>query len=587
MHYQQNYLHLSGLNDQQRDAVLCRADIVYVSAGPGTGKTHMLTSKLIDFIESADCPQKLVALSYTNTAARQIGERFEKKIARCGITRRYSFYNGTIHSFSYRMMRSFGEAFDYTILDDEELSELANDIVENSPQGITQSKVLQCLRSDPKETDTELYRAVMQVKEQLKVISVQDILSLFLRMLESNPEFRGWIRDQVTVMAVDEAQDLTELNYLILDSLIGIIPGLKIFLVGDPRQNIFEFNGGSYRHLEQFLSRHPGYAMKTLTKTYRCGQPISDFVNSFRFADCTNYPLISFTTDGKIAVMNAPTEAEEADRVTRCILSSGDINSCAVLSNNLNYLEPLIGQLQTECIPYRVFGGQKLLKRHIRFLNHILRIIDTENGYSIRKVAQYAGIDITRDGKKRKSVFFASPLGQIIQSIREELPSVTFPQTAYRVISEIMQGPDDDEKVTADYRTFLDWATLYGSISDYLASFSTDRERFSSFYVANYEECPVPTENGFLTISTIHSAKGLEWDNVFVMGLCEGNFPNPFFCQELTPAEQREFFNNEWKKMYVAATRARHNLYLTYSSSLRRKGYCFPKAPSRFLQTAR
>ena len=102
--------HLAGLNDQQREAVLCRHDIVYVSAGPGTGKTHMLTSKLVDFSVSSDKPQKIVALSYTNTAARQLGERFEKKIRQCGITAEYSFFNGTIHSFCYRMMKQFGES---------------------------------------------------------------------------------------------------------------------------------------------------------------------------------------------------------------------------------------------------------------------------------------------------------------------------------------------------------------------------------------------------------------------------------------------------------------------------------------------
>ena len=77
---QNQQIHLLGLNDQQRDAVLCRNDIVYVSAGPGTGKTHMLTSKLVDFIVSSEEPQKIVALSYTNTAARQLGVRFEKKV---------------------------------------------------------------------------------------------------------------------------------------------------------------------------------------------------------------------------------------------------------------------------------------------------------------------------------------------------------------------------------------------------------------------------------------------------------------------------------------------------------------------------
>ncbi|MBQ2486357.1 MAG: ATP-binding domain-containing protein, partial [Candidatus Methanomethylophilus sp.] len=85
-------------------------------------------------------------------------------------------------------------------------------------------------------------------------------------------------------------------------------------------------------------------------------------------------------------------------------------------------------------------------------------------------------------------------------------------------------------------------------------------------------------------ISTIHSAKGLEWDTVFIMGLCEGNFPNPYFCRSLPPDEQLEFFNNEWKKMYVAATRARKRLCLTYPSSITRKGYTFRKDPSRFLR---
>ena len=583
MHYQLNLQHLSGLNDQQRDAVLCRSDILYVSAGPGTGKTHMLTSKLLDYIVSSDDPQKIVSLSYTNTAARQIGERFEKKATQCGVPRNFSFYNGTIHSFCFKMMKSFGDSFDYTILDDEELSELASDIVAQASQEIPQSAVMKCLRSDPKAVDSPLYQTVSQVKESLKVISIQDILSMFLRMLESDPDFCRWMSDQVTVMAVDEAQDLTELNYLILDRLIEIIPHLKVFLVGDPRQNIFEFNGGSYKNLYEFLSRHPGYELRTLTITYRCGQPISDFVNTFHFDDCENYQLQAVNPRGQLLVWEAATEQDEAMRVTRCIQDSGNINSCAVLSNNLRYLQSLISNLQYESIPYRVFGGQKVLKKHIRFLNHVLRIIDTENAYSIRKIAQYAGIDIVRDGKKRKSAFFESSLGQIIQSIREESPFAPFSQTALRVIREIMQDPDDDEKITADYRTFLDIASQFGSVSDYLAAFATDRERFTSFYLADYEECPVSTENGFLTISTIHSAKGLEWDNVFIMGLCEGNFPNPYFCQNLTPFEQQEFFNNEWKKMYVAATRARKNLYLTYSRSLKRKGYSFHKAPSRFL----
>lgn len=583
MYFQNNIQeHLSGLNDQQRDAVLCRSRIVYVSAGPGSGKTHMLTSKLIDYIVSSPSPQKIVALSYTNTAAREIGDRFRKKAS--GITSRYSFYNGTIHSFCYRMMRQYKDtAFDYTILDDEELSELAEDIKASLHSDIPQSLVMGCLRSDPSQSGSELFKSVTEVKKALKVISVQDILTLFIGMLDSDASFREWMSDQVTVMAVDEAQDLSELNYIILDKLLAIIPSLQVFIVGDPRQNIFEFNGGSYKHLDAFLSKHPDHDTKTLTLTYRCGKPIVDFVNKFSFLDCKNYSLQSMNRDGSLSVMDASSEKEEADMVCKAVMDSGNISSCAVLTNNLRYLDPLITRLQWESIPYRVFGGVKVIKRHIRFLNHILRIVDSENAYSIRKISQYAGIDIFVNGRRNKAKFFESELGQIIRSIQEE-NQASFHDIASRVINEIMKDPSDDEEVTADYELFLALAGEYNTVSDYLASFATDKEKFSSFYNSDIRECPIPTEEGYLTISTIHSAKGLEWDTVFIMGLCEGNFPNPYFCKSLPPDKQQEFFNSEWKKMYVAATRARKRLFLTYPSSITRKGYTFRKDPSRFLR---
>ena len=585
MYYRNNLQeHLSGLNDQQRDAVLCRSSIVYVAAGPGTGKTHMLTSKLIDYVVSSDTPQKIVALSYTNTAAREIGDRFRKKAS--GITSRYSFYNGTIHSFCFRMMRQFKDtAFDYTILDDEELSELASDIKDSLHADVPQSLVMGCLRSDPSQSGSELFKSVTEVKKTLKVISVQDILTLFIGMLDSDASFREWIASQVTVMAVDEAQDLSELNYIILDKLLAIIPALQVFIVGDPRQNIFEFNGGSYKHLDAFLSKHPDHETKTLTLTYRCGKPITDFVNKFSFLDCKNYSLQSMNRDGSLSVMDASSEKEEADMVCKAVMDSGNISSCAVLTNNLRYLDPLITRLQWESIPYRVFGGVKVIKRHIRFLNHILRIVDSENAYSIRKISQYAGIDIFVNGRRNKARFFDSELGQIIRSISEDSKKgASFNCIASRVLEEIMKDPSDDEEVTADYELFLALAGEYNTVSDYLASFATDKEKFSSFYNSDIRECPIPTEEGYLTISTIHSAKGLEWDTVFIMGLCEGNFPNPYFCKSLPPDKQQEFFNSEWKKMYVAATRARKRLFLTYPSSITRKGYTFRKDPSRFLR---
>lgn len=553
--------YLAGLNPQQLDAVQCRDNIVFVNAGPGTGKTTLLVSKLIDIILTSHTPQKIVALSYTNTAARQLGERFFAKMDQSAA---YDFFNGTIHSFCFRMMKTYyesiGRVFEYTILDDEELGELAKE-VQTQNEGST----------------------VEQYKKRLKLISVEDILTLYLNLLDDDTDFQNWMRDQATFMAIDEAQDLNAANHAILDKLLGIIPGLKLFLVGDPRQNIFEFNGGSYRNLQQFMDMHH-CRTKNLTITYRCPQHISDYVNTFHFSDCENHPLQSYSNEtGSFQVRQAPDEQSEAKEVIDSIKQISHLENCAVLSNNLKYLETLIRELKHEQIPYKVFGGRKLIKRHIRFLNHILRIIDNENPYSISKIAQYAGLDIIQDGKKRKSLFFSSDLGQIILSIRDDCSDVGFTDLLYCVIERIMRDPEDDDSISLDYDTLIELSLQYQTISDYLMAFASDKETFASFYRKDYEDCDLDSDGGYLTVSTIHSAKGLEWDHVFVMGLCEGNFPNPYFCQDKSDSEKEEFFNNEWKKMYVAATRAKKWLMLSYPASIRRKGYTFKKQPSRFI----
>ena len=266
------------------------------------------------------------------------------------------------------------------------------------------------------------------------------------------------------------------------------------------------------------------------------------------------------------------------------VMEAESLSQCAVLSNNLRYLDTLIDRLCELELPYKVFGGRKLVKRHIRFLNHILRIIDSENAYSIRKVAQYADIDITDgSGRKKRSIFFASELGKLILDIKEATLNQPFQLLLEQVLMRIMRSPEDDESVTNDYDQLLGLSSQYETTSDYLLAFATDKDRFAQYFKSDYRECPVDTSGEFLTISTIHSAKGLEWDKVFVVGLCEGNFPNDYFAKGLSAPEREEYFNSVWKKMYVASTRAKESLTLTYPATITRKGYSFQKIPSRFI----
>jgi DNA helicase-2/ATP-dependent DNA helicase PcrA len=548
----------------------------------------MLTSKLIEFVRSASTLPKIVALSYTNTAARQLGERFNKKMSESGIDYDFDFFNGTIHSFCFRMLKTYNaevsRLFDYVILDDEEIQELAEEIRFLHGEELPMQQILSCLHSDRRNVPEELFLEVSRIKEAYRVLSMQDILATFAKALDSDDGFREWLRSQVTVIAIDEAQDLTALYYSIIDRMIAIIPGLKVFLVGDPRQNIFEFNGGSYRNLDEFLSRHRLHEVKRLTMTYRCPQTIADYVNTFRFADCVNQQLQSCSkSEGHFSVLRAQSERQEADIILKSVLEKGGFKSSAVLCNNIRYMDRLIERLCELKIPYRVFGGRKLVKRHVRFLNHILRIMDSGNAYSILKVSQYAGIDIVENGKRRRSKFFASELGKLILSIRERTEAGPFQEVMREVLERIMRDASDDSSLTEDYDKLQEISTQYATTGDYLLAFATDKELFAPFFTSDYRECPVDNSGEYLTLSTIHSAKGLEWDHVFVMGLCEGNFPNDFFCRKLSPDDQYAFFNGEWKKMYVASTRARESLTLTYPATICRKGFTFQKQPSRFI----
>lgn len=581
------------LNPQQMEAVRCRSRIIYVNAGPGTGKTHLLTSRLIEYIRSSERPQKIVSLSFTNTAADHIGETFEERVRHCRLRKEFTLYYGTIHSFCIMLLSEYklshGAENTGIILDDEELLDFAEEVDAQLEGRYGLQEIAAYVRSRQKSDNPELAALVGRIKDRYRVMSVEDILTTFINAADSDLQFRSWLSGRLTVMAVDEAQDLSEPTFGILDRLLSAIPEMKLFLVGDPRQNIFGFNGGSYRHLEAFLGRHVDCTTLELSCTYRFGQVIADYVNRFRFSDCDNLQMHSFAgQQGEVNVQGTGDERMEALAVIQELNKIGNLSESAVLCNNLSYLCPFLQELQQRKIPYKVYGGRRLLKPHVRLLKHLLRIIDSRNEYSIRLVARQSHIDISHhlgDGKTCAEVFFETEPGKLLKELRGEYRSGKSGLYGLMLglLTKVMRMPEEGSDLARDYGRILEMSADYASVSDFLWDFATDRDKFAEFYQKEFPDS-VETEDGlFLTVSTIHSAKGLEWDNVFIMGLSEGNFPNPYFCRDMPIDKQNDFFNDETKKMYVASTRARKRLFLTYSRIQTRKGHSFHRVPSRFI----
>jgi DNA helicase-2/ATP-dependent DNA helicase PcrA len=560
------------LNDEQKDIVLCDDKIIYVNAGPGTGKTRLLVHKLLRYIQISTSKEKIVALSYTNTAAGELGDRFREAIFKVKLEKGYDFYNGTIHSFCYRMIKSFyaskGEEFSDIIIDDEDIRNLAEEIHVQLEEKYTVNEIAECLKSRLRSKKPGLTEILTEIKQRYSIISIEDILHKFLEECMKD-DFREWISDKLTTLVIDEAQDLTKLNYDIFSQLKKIIPELKLFLVGDPRQNIFNFNGGSYEHLNAFLKAYPTHTKKPLTKTYRCPENITNYLNTFKFHDCDNQKLKSMCEEpGQVLVSPCQSNETEAFRVIEKIKEIGDLKNTAVLCNSMLYLRDFIALLGECEMPYKVFGGKKYLREHVKLFNHIMRVLDSDNEYSIRVLDREFALNLKGySGKNIRERFYASNFGRRLKEIKEE--SVRLEQDFHTItctiIDVVLALKSDTAEMMEDYRLLMELSNHYPTISDYLLSFAIDRDTFSCFYSKDYVECQVPVKSDYLTVSTIHSAKGLEWNNVFILGLSEGCFPNPRHAGD-TKEKQDKFYSDEGKKMYVAASRAKCNLFLSYSA---------------------
>ena len=582
---------LSDLNDEQKDAVLCDAQIIYVSAGPGTGKTFLLINKLLHYINASTSLEKIVALSYTNTAANELGERFRKSAFECGVSKPYEFYNGTLHAFCFKMMKSYystiGREFNYIIIDDTDIEELAEEFRIQLNDQYTKEEIKVCLKSRLKSNKPQLQQVISELKSRYNIISIDDILTNFIDQL-NDYGFRNWFGKQVSVLVIDEAQDLTELNYRIFDLLLEVNPAMKMFLVGDSRQNIFGFNGGSYEHLDRFLQRHSEYTRKNLTGTYRCPQPVCDYVNTFRFLDCENTPLRSVGgTTGRVSVISCDNVESEAVRVLDIVQRIDDLNNTAVLCQNLRYLESFIDVLGQAGLPYKVFGGQKLVKKHIKLFNHLLRIIDSDNIYSINSINRAFMLQVDHmPGRNVTERFYNTNEGRFLKDIKDDIEhkarikeELSLKALAATLIDHFFDF--EDAAIKEDFTAMEEMIAQYNSIPDFLLSFAIDRETFSRFIEKNYVECMVPIMDKFLTVSTIHSAKGLEWKNVIIMGLSEQNFPNMWFARDMDDHGKAVYLNDLLKSMFVAATRTKGDLFLTYA---RCGKYGRSQMPSRFLR---
>ena len=230
-----------------------------------------------------------------------------------------------------------------------------------------------------------------------------------------------------------------------------------------------------------------------------------------------------------------------------------------------------------------------MVKKHIKIFNHLLRIIDSDNVYSINAICRAYIIQADRmPGRNVVERFYNTSEGKVLKDLKDDIArrtkikeEVSLRALASTLVDRYFHNYGDEDAV-ADFAALEEMMDQFNSIGEYLLSFAIDRNTFSRFIEKNYVECKVPVTDQFLTLSTIHSAKGLEWKNVIIMGLSEGNFPNMWFARNKDEHGKAYYLNDLLKSMFVAATRTKGDLYLTFAQ---KNPWGYTQMPSRFLNS--
>jgi DNA helicase-2/ATP-dependent DNA helicase PcrA len=632
---------LEGLNPQQQKAVTASDGPVLVLAGPGSGKTRVLTHRVAWLVQEINvAPWRIVAVTFTNRAAREMRERLERIL---DPPRARGLTLGTFHATCARILRreaeAAGIASDYAIFDADDQRRLVKQAIRdlNLDDKRYRPQAVQAAISRAKNEliPPELYttgsyygEVVKRVYERYQALlaangglDFDDLLMVTVNMFSRNRDALVKYQERYTYFLVDEFQDTNQAQYALLHQLSGRHHNL--FCVADEDQSIYAWRGADYRNIRRLRDNHPDLVVILLEQNYRSTQTILDAAQAVirHNPDRTDKSLFTRRGRGpKIAVYEAYDQDEEAhfvvDTIARMAAREGARpGDCAVMYRTNAQSRAFEDAFIRAGLPYRLVGATRFYaRREIKDLIAFLRVIhNPTEGVSMARVINVPPRGI---GQKTLATLNEVALKRGI-SVYEVLKEISEPKA---------QSPDHKRQVprlgTRAERVlmaFLDLVTGWIAArehmavaqlmdrvlqdtryADYLRDGTEEgEERWANVLelrnvAAEYEDLTLTDfladvalvsdvdnlsdEVNAPTLLTLHSAKGLEFPVVFVTGLEEGVLPHN---RSLEDAEQMA---EERRLMYVGLTRAEDRLFLTYAFRRARYGDSEPSVPSRFLE---
>ncbi|MBO4218587.1 MAG: UvrD-helicase domain-containing protein [Erysipelotrichaceae bacterium] len=602
--------YLKDLNEKQREAVTTPSQYVRIVAGAGSGKTRVLTTRIVHVIrEWGIAPEHILAITFTNKAANEMKVRIENMLGPEGMGAHIS----TIHSFCVTFLRQEIRREEYpsnfTILDGDDQKSIIKEAMKQldisireypiaatldfiascKTAGISPEKSYGFVKSIHGEYKVKMYEFYVNRCHELYGLDFDDLLLWANRILKKYPKVREKWQNKFEFILVDEFQDIDPVQNELINLLTG--DNTYLYVVGDPDQTIYSWRGADINIIMGFDKLYPDAQTIILEKNYRSTATILNGANSLIQYNRNRVKKDLYTdneTGSKIIHFTASSPDNEAgyilSRISSLLNSGERLSQIAVLYRS-NYLSrPLEKKLIDFKIPYFIYGGVRFYERQeIKDVLSYLRMITAGDDLSFKRIVNvpkrsigektvdrlfelarangtnlftaallYDGPEKTR----RKLEEFVAMINDWKQRAAdmnlEAIFQMAVEESGYRDMLEKSRDPVDEDRLENVKELLNDVIAFQssheeGTLEDYLAN------------VALYTDIQDSSNGESVSLMTIHAAKGLEFDNVFVMGMSEGIFPSMRTIQDSGQAGLEE----ERRLAYVAFTRARKKLFLS------------------------
>lgn len=597
-------LSLDGLNPAQRQAVLWVDGPALLIAGAGSGKTNTLVHRVAHLINLGHSPESILLLTFTKRSAQEMLRRASHILDnRCE-----KVSGGTFHSFSNVVLRHYSDYLGYTpgftILDRLDADELIGMIRSEHGQSKadkrfpkkstigaifsmsvnTGKSLKEVLMSDyPQFNDyddvlSEIYQKYRDQKVAIQAMDYDDLLLKLEELLTHFSDVRTDLQGIYQYIMVDEYQDTNRIQASIIKLLAG--DRGNVMVVGDDSQSIYSFRGADFKNIMEFPNLFPRTQLIKLEQNYRSTQPILDLTNWLIMSATEKYTknLFADRVGGDLPVIVDTSDEHTQSRfVSQRILELREsgiaLNEIAVLVRSGWHSNDLEIELQARNIPFQKYGGFKFIETaHVKDLLSYIKLIqnplDMVSWSRVLSLLEGVGpktiltileqVPYIRSTVKLPNILhgkrFSDSLNELVQfifSAAHQSPESRVSDAIAYYTPYFKTKYDDYAKRSADLESVKLIAARYNTIDAFLSEISLDPPDQSQT-----ESLAESSDDEKLTISTIHSAKGLEWKAVFLISAVDGYIPS---FQSLGDRRQLE---EERRLLYVALTRAKDKLFI-------------------------